>query len=738
MRTVFVSNRLPFTLKKTPDNNYEYHPSVGGLATALKAYMSTVLKNNPQAKSVWVGWPGIAVPKKEDQKVILDAAYTNFHASPVFLDEKYTNTYYNGFCNQTIWPLFHYFLSFTQCRTEYWDAYKEVNALFADHLASFITEDDTVLVQDYHLLLLPAMLRKKFPKLSIGFFLHIPFPSYEVFRILPYSWQKELITGLTGANLIGFHTQEYRQNFLQSHQNITGLSNELGIIENDTYSSYTGAFPISIDVEYFAQKSQEESVKKQIAKIKKTYHGQKIIMSIDRLDYTKGIPNRLKGYEVFLEQNPSWVEKVTFLLTVVPSRDDVGAYSDIKREVEELVNNINKRFGTRHWKPVIYSYRSVDQDLLVALYRGSDVGLLTPLRDGMNLVAKEFIASKNGTNGSLILSRLTGSALELPEALTVDPFYIDAIAEKIQEALTLSQNEQKRRNRLLFSYLTNHTVADWASTFQTTLEKAVDSASYNILPATSKLLSEFQTAQSRLILLDYDGTLVPIASSPEKAAPTTEVLTLLYNLTLDSHNHVVIVSGRERKNLEAWFGKFSLTLVAEHGAWIKERDSEWKLQVPSQKTWKKHILTLMEATTHTVPNSFIEKKEYGLAWHYRLSDPKLSEEKARLLSTQLSQFVANTSLEVVPGKKVIEVKHSAVNKGTAAQRILSTNKYDWVIAIGDDRTDEDLFKEIKKIGYTFKVGSGTTQAQYHLSHIFTVHKLLELLANQSPHTVFAT
>lgn len=736
MRTVFVSNRLPFTLKKSSSNTYQFTPSAGGLASALNAYIATLKQHNTNTQSLWVGWPGLAVSDTNDQKNISKTARAQFSSSPVFLDEEYTDMYYNGFCNQTIWPLFHYFLSYTQCRAEFWEAYQHVNEIFANHIISQVIESDTVLIQDYHLLLLPKLLRKKLPKLTIGFFLHIPFPSYEVFRILPFAWQKHLIAGMSGANLIGFHTQEYRQNFLESHQNVTGISSELGMIEHATYSSHTGAFPISIDVEYFARKSQQPSVHTLVKTLKDTYRNQKIIMSIDRLDYTKGIVNRLQGYEIFLKQNPSWKEKVVFLLTVIPSRDTVAAYTDIKKVLETLVTTINTTYGSATWTPVIYSYQSVDQDTLVSLYRGSDIGLLTPLRDGMNLVAKEFIACKKNTPGSLILSSLTGSALELPEALTVDPFYIDEIAEKIHDALASKTSDQIRKNNQLYSYLEKHTVTDWASSFQSALERAVRTASYNSVPETSKLLEGYHAAQSRLILLDYDGTLVPIAGSPEKAYPTPEVLTLLVTLSQDPANTVAIVSGRERNNLQEWFGKLSLTLVAEHGTWIKEKNSDWILQIPPQSTWKKHVYTLMETTTHTVPHSFIEKKEYGLAWHYRLSDEKLGEKKARMLSTQLSQFLANTGLEVIPGKKVIEVKHGAVNKGTAAQTLLSRNNYDCVIAIGDDRTDEDLFKVINPIGYTFKVGTGVTQAQYHLSHTYTVHKLLELLGNQNPNTLF--
>jgi trehalose 6-phosphate synthase/phosphatase len=728
MRLLIVSNRLPITVEEKEGELY-FHESVGGLVSGISAYLDS-LKNSPFIESdyLWIGWPGISL-SGEKEKELKFRALAEFNANPVIISEETMDKFYHGFCNKTIWPLFHYFPSYASFDEANWDCYLEVNKLFCNAVLEMCKKDDIVWIHDYHLMTLPALLRKRAPDLPIGFFLHIPFPSFEIFRLLPRKWSREILEGLLGADLIGFHTYDYTQNFLRCALRILGYEHNMGKLILESHNVKVDTFPMGIDFGKYQNVARSMEVKKRKKKLCKQVENHKVIMSADRLDYSKGILNRLKGYDKFLEKNPSYHDKVIFILLVVPSRIGVENYQQMKKQIDEYVGNINGKFGSLTWTPIIYLYKYESIYPLVALYSISDIALITPLRDGMNLVAKEYISSRIDQTGVLILSEMAGAAKELGEAILINPNSIEEISDALKQALEMSKKNQKWHNRIMQTRLKRYDVVKWADDFiqkLTLSRKDFDRFKARFLnpEVRRKLISDYKKARERLILLDYDGTLVPFTGRPELAKPDKAILGLLASLQRDPLNNVVIISGRDWKTLEKWFGKFGFNLVAEHGAWIKESKGEWLLMEKMAAEWKPHIYTILEIYADRLPGAFIEEKDFSLVWHYRMSDPEQSSIRAKELLDDLVNFTANINVNVLQGKKVIEVRNSDINKGTGAMHFLSKNKYDFILAIGDDWTDEDVFKVLPENAYTIRVGMTWSYARFNLMNHKQVQQLL--------------
>jgi len=564
-RLVVVSNRLPFTVERQGEE-FRFSASAGGLVSALGAYIDGRRQSEPDFECIWLGWPGGDVPE-ESEAALREVALGEHGAMPVFLSVAEVHEFYHGFCNNTLWPLFHYFPSYTDYDPKHFDVYVRINRRFADAILAILQPGDTVWVHDYQLLLLPGMLRAGAPEATIGFFLHIPFPSYEVFRLLPSPWRRELLAGMLGADLVGFHTFDYTQHFLQCVSRTLGYEHHLGHLALGTQVRRADTFPIGIDFDRFMHAAESESVAQKRAEIERGIGERTAIFSVDRLDYTKGILNRLRGYEEFLATRPEWLGKVVFLLTVVPSRAEVPQYRRMKQALDERVGRINGRFGSTDWVPIIYQYRSLDFDTLVALYQLSPVALITPLRDGMNLVAKEYLASKPDGKGVLILSELAGAARELGEALLINPNHRGEIVAALEQALTMTEEEQVRRNRPMQERLRAYDARRWASHFLSALanakaEQRVLATRYLTRDLAEGIRKSYAHTKERLIFLDYDGTLVPFASAPNDATPDQGLLNLLERLAQDPRNHVYLISGRDRATLSRWFeGVSSLHFV---------------------------------------------------------------------------------------------------------------------------------------------------------------------------------
>jgi trehalose 6-phosphate synthase/phosphatase len=732
MRLIIVSNRAPVNVIKE-NGVFRYEESSGGLASGLRTYVEKIKQSSETLVDiVWIGWPGATIDEVEQKKVKKDIKKQHGVHS-VFLAEEMMEKFYEGFCNKTIWPLFHYFPAYAMYHKEYWQQYVAVNEIYCKAVMEVVKEGDVIWVHDYHLMLLPALIRKKIPPATIGFFLHIPFPSYEVFRLLPSEWRKKIMEGLFGADLIGFHTHDYSTYFLRSTSRILGVHDNMGELYSGNRMVKVDTFPMGIDYEKYHEAAGSISVKKEKEKLRKTLPAQKIILSIDRQDYSKGILNRLNGYEKFLATSTLWKERVTMMMIVIPSRIGVENYQITKSQIDELVGRINGMYGTMTWMPIHYHYKSVSFDELIALYNISDVALVTPLRDGMNLIAKEYVASKTDNKGVLVLSEMAGASDELAESLIINPNNIEEIASSLLRALEMYENEQKQRLEVMQKRLISYDVFKWADDFISTLndvKKQQERLSAKTLhdAARSKIIAQFRKSKSRMIFVDYDGTLVPFAGHPQEAVPTDELLSLLEKLSKKAE--IILVSGRDRDTLERWFGKLPINIVSEHGLFIKEQEKSWKMLKPVRKNWKKKILPVMNRYVEKLPGAFIEEKEFTIVFHYRRSDPAFAEQRVKELMNYLVTYTANIDVQVLAGNKVVEVRNSGVDKGVAAMRFLSKikGKHGFILAIGDDMTDEDLFRVMPKNAYSIKVGFNPSYALFNMESPGKVRELLRELA----------
>jgi trehalose 6-phosphate synthase/phosphatase len=724
---VLVSNRLPVSVKKV-DGKLTFDVSSGGLATALSGLMHS-------GNTVWIGWPGISSDEltAADKRTISQELHKH-GCIPVHLTKSQIANFYEGYANATLWPLFHYFPQYSQHSDVYWTEYKQVNQLFAKTVAAVAGPDATIWVHDYQLMLVPSLLRKTLPTSSIGFFMHIPFPSYEIFRLLPQ--RKEILNGLLGADLVGFHVYDYATHFAHSVQRILGHEHNLSTIMLGDRLVRTDAFPIGIDYAKYAAASQQPEVKAEIDRLRNHYGGQRLILSMDRLDYSKGIVNRLEAFDGFLEHNPHYHGQVALAMVAVPSRTEVEAYRTLRDTVEQTVSRINGKYGTVDWTPISYQFKNLPFEQIAALYNESHAALITPLRDGMNLVAKEFVAVKQKTPGVLIISEMTGVVDELPEATKVNPNDKAAMIRAIERAMTMPVVQQRRRMRIMQARLSKYTVKRWAEDFLEQLRDARSRRSKHLVPPLSRrdneqLVQDFQAAKSRLILLDYDGTLTDFVASPDpdQARPTPRVRQILTKLASAPNTRVAILSGRSRGALSSWFSRLPLTLSAEHGAWLHQ-DGAWSTQLTDAVEWKTGVWPVLLATAERTPGSMIEEKDHTLVWHYRNVTPDLAYVRNTKLRHDLKAALAGTDVGVYEGHKVIEIKPRNVSKAIAAQTLLADTPYDFVLAIGDDFTDEEMFAALPEFAYTIKVGQGESRARSFLPGPTQVVKLLAELAKK--------
>jgi trehalose 6-phosphate synthase/phosphatase len=708
-RLLIVSNRLPFNVEKK-GGKLNFQPSLGGLASALVGFY----KSRP---SLWIGWPGIELEKVKDEEKTITDKLSSEQCHPVFLSAQDVEDFYFGFCNQTIWPLFHYFPEYVEYNPDLWQAYQRVNEIFADAVVDVARKDDIIWVHDYHFMLLPKLLRERLPKATIGFFLHTPFPSYEVYRLLP--WRRQILEGLLGADLVGFHTYDYVWHFLTSTRILLGYEVSMGEITAADRTVKADVFPISINYEHYAGLVKSPEVQTRVKNFRGKIGDRKLIVSVDRLDYSKGILNRLQAFSLFLDKYPEYREKVVFILVIGPSRIRVEHYARLKKQMEEMVGMINGKYGTIGWMPIWYLYSPLPYPELIALYAMADLCPITPLRDGMNLVAKEYLATKVDGKGVLILSETTGAARELGEALIINPTDIEEIAEAMAEGLKMPEKEQIARNRAMQKRVRRYDVGRWANDF---IDRLLDfrKSQTRVMTepltseAKSKLVAHFQKSRKKLLLLDYDGTLVPFARTPEEAKPDAELLELLGEIAQDGKSEVVLISGRDRNTLEVWFGNLNVGLVAEHGVWTRGKGKAWKTMAAVATDWKKEIRHMMELAVDRVPGSLIEEKDSSLAWHYRKAIPRISELRIREIINDLFNLTANSNLRVLEGSKVVEVKGANIDKGLTALQWISKQDWDFILAVGDDLTDEDIFKVLPQGAWSIKVRPGATSARFTL------------------------
>ncbi len=723
-RVIIVSNRLPVSVKKE-NGELVFSQSTGGVATGLASYA-----NNPNNR--WIGWPGIAsdeLTAAEKQQISREMARHN--CLPVFMTQKQIDDFYNGYSNSILWPLFHNLpIQGKKNREQWWKGYRAVNKLFADTILKVAQAKSQIWVHDYQLLLVPEMLHAQRPKANIGFFSHIPFPRPRVFTKLPEA--KKLLRGMLGAQLVGFHTAGYVHNFLDCCEELdVGSAGRGQVVLGDRIIRITD-FPMGIDYEKYARSGRSKAVRTAVRHFEKRYHGKKVIVAVDRLDPSKGLVERLEAYREFLEQNPKLHNKVVLSMVAAPSRTDIDVYRKLSQKLGKLAAEINQQFGNKRWQPIDYMNISLPFEQVSALLQIADVAFIAPIRDGMNLVAKEYVASRR-KNGVLILSETAGAAQELRDALLVNPARRASVVEALEKSLTMPKRELKQRFEAMQAQLSANTVHNWAGNFMLSLQQPVPVKQSLRTPSLTtareaKLANNYRVASRRLLLLDYDGTLQPHTDDYQEAQPRKPLLDLLERLGNDEKNDVVVISGRSSDDLGNWFGHLNISLIAEHGALTRGAGKKsWSETVQSGKRWKRVLLPVLKTYTDATPDATIEEKQYSLVWHYRQSPAFAAQKNLQILQRILRPLAKEFGLKLFHGSKILEIKDPHINKGTAAQRWLK-HDHDFIMAIGDDFTDEDMFTVLPASATSVKVGRGRTVADFRVMSSEDVIRLLKDLS----------
>jgi len=463
-RLIVVSNRLPFALDSTGEDLWTVTPAVGGLVSAIEPVLR-------ERGGTWIGWPGIAgeIPK---EPLVEATRYAGYKVVPVSLSETERDEFYYGYSNEVIWPLFHDLQNFCNFEPAFWQAYKQVNVRYADAIAQSAQSDDFIWVHDYHLMYVAQALREQSVdrKLSaLTFFLHIPFPPYDIFAKLPQ--QQRLLRALLQFDLLGFQTRRDLRNFLQCVRRVifdakVVSRRELQLIRFEKREIRVGHFPIGIDFDSFEHGAKSETVEQRAQRLRVTFPGCQLILGSDRLDYSKGIPERLRAFRTALERHPELRGRVILIQVVVPSRVEIPRYHEFKERIDRLVGDINGRFSTSTWLPVQYHFRSLDRDDLLAHYRACDIGFVTPLKDGMNLVAKEYCACRIEEDGVLILSQFAGAAEQLKSgAVLVNPYDVEQMADTILTAFRMSEAERSARMKRMRRVVSHEDVFLWVDSF---------------------------------------------------------------------------------------------------------------------------------------------------------------------------------------------------------------------------------------------------------------------------------
>lgn len=699
-RLIVVSNRLPVTVTKNESGEWNFRVSSGGLVSALAGVKNKI-------PFVWVGWTGIEVATSE-QEEMRTRFQEEMNCYPVYLSEADANLYYNGFCNEVLWPLFHYVpLPIVSSDGErkfdfkYWDAYSKANHRFAEAVMQVYEPGDLVWVQDYHLMLLPSLLRKRLRDVTIGFFLHTPFPSSEVYRILPV--RNKVLQGVLAADLIGFHTYDYARHFLSVCTRILGLeASPKGVTFKDHFAN-VGIFPIGIDPNAWITALQSPSVKERILELEEKFRGKKVLLGVDRLDYIKGVPHKLMAFEILLSRHPEWKEKVVLIQIGVPSRTEVDEYKKLISQTNELVGRINAQYGSVEYAPIVFINQSVNFDDLCALYTVADVAVVTSIRDGMNLVSYEYVVCQQERHGVLVLSEFAGSAQSLSSAIRVNPWNIEELAKAMHEALTVPERERALKHWKLYHYVTKHTAAFWARSFVSELQQIerlmkaqdVHKSRQSLLRVSVDILPEMRTRRRRLFLLEYEGTLCAPVALPDFATPSVSLRRFLQRLSSDSGNYVYMLSGRSKDTLDGWFGDLGVGLISEHGCDYRHPNADgWEsLVAANDQSWGLGVLPILQYFTERTPGSHLEAKDKIITWHFRDADPLFGSWQAKELQLLLAESCMNLPVEVISGHKYLELRPVSVSRVAAVQRILSelSDGIDFAFAIGSDKADEEVF-----------------------------------------------
>ena len=728
-KLIMVSNRLPVSIG--PDGTARR--TTGGLASALEGAETG-------ATSLWVGWPGGSEEEYEDPEIVR-GELRRAGVEPVFLTKDELDGFYEGYANSTLWPLLHYMVGRARFSSGWWETYRQVNRKFADAILRVASGDDMVWIHDYHLFLVPSMLREEGRNLRVGFFLHTPFCSSEIFRVLPD--RAELLRGVLGADVIGFQTFSYQRHFRSSLLRVLGWESEMEGIWHEDREVRMRVYPIGHNHTGFDREMQRRDFPEIVAQHLRDLAGKRMILNVERLDYTKGVPQKLAAMRRFLELHPDKRDEVLFVLIAVPSRQGVREYDELTEEVQREVGAINGEFGKVGHSPVQFLHRGFPMADLAALYALSEVCMVTPLRDGMNLVAKEFLDCQrpefSERPGVLILSEFAGAANELSHAIQVNPHDVDEVAGAINRALEMPDDERRMRIEMMQGRLRRQDSRAWARRFLHDLERVERrEARLEVMetaPLASLLAGQARAGRGIGLFLDYDGTLREFVDVPEHALPDPELPGLLRDLASRAGVSVALVSGRAPWFLEKHLGGLGVTLVGEHGyRWQRDGTGDWALLNPHVNTdWKTAIREHLEQAAILTPGTHVEEKQSAIVWHYRKADPEFGLWRARALLEELTAMAANLPVTVHHGKKIVEVSSLQVNKGAAVDLLLREWECHAALVAGDDQTDETMIA-LNPDGieyHTVKVGAGPSRAT-HRTDIPGLRRLLHELRDALP------
>ncbi len=725
-RCLLVSNRLPIAWNK---NSQEFVATSGGLVSAIKGLDSSRVGHHFE-------WMGIMTDDIQDEQLnqLRDSQLGDFKCHPIIVPKEMYDTYYNVYCNNVLWPLFHYERSIVQSELG-WESYYNINERVAEAILKEAQDDDMIWIHDFHFLLVSGFIKKKKPHLKVGFFLHIPFPSSEIFREIPQ--RKELLHSLLQCDLVGFHDLSYLSHFKSSIQRILG--------ENTSQNDRNwGVYPISIDTEHFINLTKELRTKEFLTQFRENKKEMKWILGVDRLDYIKGLVLKLKTFKEFLKAYPEERGNVQLVQVVIPSRTDVPEYQNLKNTMEQLISSINGEFGTPTYTPISYLYHSVSEYELSALYQLSELMYIGSRRDGMNLVSLEYVVSQNlDRPGALLLSEFTGAHSTLSYAFSINPWNIEETSKKIKLALHHPLDERRHEMMSMQNFLKNYNSSDWARVFLHDLRKDDVMTENKVTFKNDHHFPWMNNLNGKKITIfcDFDGTLAPIASHPSLVKINPQTISLLKKIANHKYVELIIISGRDKDFLHEHFVNQDLNvgLVACHGAYTySQEEKKWKDLIPHDTTkWKEKVIDIFKLYSLRTPESFIEDKGHAVTWHYRNAPTEFAEFLANKLYIELEESLSSQPVEVIRGKKVIEVKSLHANKGIFVQQWLQNPEHnpETVIALGDDTTDEEMFEalqdRIEVPSFCIKVGKEKSHAKYTIKEQQQVNLFLDQLIDQS-------
>ncbi|XP_058067855.1 probable alpha,alpha-trehalose-phosphate synthase [UDP-forming] 9 [Magnolia sinica] len=774
-RIIIVSNHLP--LRPHHESRFEFDPDA--LVLQLKSGYPT------DTQFIFVGSLGPHFDiNPSDHDDVARHLFDRFRCVPTFLPPDIYQRFYHGFCKHHLWPLFHYMLPLSPSRggarfdRSLWQAYVSANKIFADKIMEVINpDDDYVWVHDYHLMVLPTFLRKRFNRVKLGFFLHSTFPSSEIYRTLPV--RDEILRALLNSDLIGFHTFDYARHFLSCCSRMLGLDYESkrGYIGLEYYGRTVSIkiLPAGIDMGQIESLLSMPDTTRMVRELRERFDGKIVLLGVDDMDLFKGISLKFLALGRLLEQRPDLKGKVVLVQITNPARSQGTDVQDVQNETRAVAERINGAFGYPGYDPIVVIDRMVPTHEKFAYYTIAECCVVNPVRDGMNLVPYKYTVCRQGIpalgedgppkKSVIVVSEFIGCSPSLSGAIRVNPWNIDAVADAMNLAVTMPDTEKQMRHDKHYKYVSSHDVAYWARSFDQDLERACRDhfvrrcwgigfgLGFRVVAlgpnfrklSVEHIVSPYKKANSRLILLDYDGTVMPQASVDK--TPSGEVISVLNGLCSDPKNVVFIVSGRGKDSLSRWFSPCEkLGISAEHGYFTRwSRDSPWEsCSIATDFEWKNIAEPVMKLYTEATDGSSIEHKESAIVWHHQDADPDFGSCQAKELLDHLENVLANEPVVVKRGQHIVEVKPQGISKGLVVEKLISTmlnngKPPDFVLCIGDDRSDEDMFESIAStvnspslpaIAEVFActVGQKPSKAKYYLDDTVDVIKLLQGLA----------